>query len=376
MRKPRRRVRVDVALLVALSLFLCAEVGLRLAASMGGSTELIAALRNAAPQGYYPPPHVFDAECGYRYRPAYRGRFRRTDFDASLVMNEHGFHAPSFSAEKPPGVFRVALMGDSMLAANQVTVDQTWAVQLQKHLAPVAGKKIQVLNFGVDGYLPWNISKLLETRVLHFDPDVVVLWCDAHRLDVGAERYRLATGDQTIWEASDPQLLPAYAKLESRRAPSLRELIPRSSYVARLLNHLVGKVGASNIRRIEEQPIARHDPDVILKTMRDTCAQAGVPLAVFYRQSAPSREHDRCRALGVPTWTDNDVIPDFDSLSWPHDAHFDVDGNAAYAAAVAPVFQEMLSTLASPERYASRRGGRPAPARRHDHPENEYNAEP
>jgi hypothetical protein len=66
----------------------------------------------------------------------------------------------------------------------------------------------------------------------------------------------------------------------------------------------------------------------------------------------PPPERDRCRTLGLPTWSDVGAVADFDSLSWPHDAHFDVRGNAVYAAQVAPVFQTMLKTLAADYRYA------------------------
>jgi hypothetical protein len=347
-----RRIRPDAALTLVCASFLVAEAGLRLAARSADAGGLMTALRDAAPQGYYPPPHVFDPECGYRYRPGHRGRFRRTDYDALLAINEHGLHAPSFSLEKPAGVYRVALVGDSLLAANQVPVEETWAVQLQQRLSPIDGRQVEILNFGVDGYLPWNIRKLVETRVLSFHPDVVVLWCDHERLGIGAERFRMVTKDDTIWEASDPQTLHARAARESGRAPSLRELIPRASYVARMLNHLVGKVGQSNIRRAEAQGTEKHDPADILEAMRVACARAGIPLAVFYRRHLPPPERDRCRTLGLPTWSDVGAVADFDSLSWPHDAHFDVRGNAVYAAQVAPVFQTMLKTLAADYRYA------------------------
>ena len=339
------KIRIDKILIVVVTVVVAVEVGLRVAAEMNTTNGFFRAIRDVRPQGYFPPPHVFHRDFGYLYKPHHRGRFIRTDFNAEMITNEHGFHSASCTREKPDGVFRVALIGDSMLAATEVTVEQTWAYQLQRNLRPVNGRKVEIINFGMDGYLLWNISRLLERKVLDFQPDVVVMWCNYERFDIGSERYRTTLRNGTILESYDPDRLLQYARLEDRRAVSLRLLIPGKLYISRLLNHLCNKVAPPNIRRITNEYPDTHNPLDLLSGMKESCNRRGIPLAVFYRERTPPPEKDRCIRIGIPTWSDIQVIDDFSALSFPHDAHFDVDGNAAYAEKVAPVFQKMLEEL-------------------------------
>lgn len=338
-------IPIDKILMVALAIVLTAEVGLRVSAGMNTNLEILQTIKEIKPQGYFPPPHIFNREVGFLYRPHHRGRFIRTDYDAEMITNEHGFHSAPCTKIKPQDVYRVALIGDSMLAAIEVSVEQTWAYQLQKNLKPVDGRRVEIINFGMDGYLPWNISKLLELKVMDFHPDAVVLWCNYERFDIGSERYRTTIKNTTILEGFDPDMLLQHAALENRRSVSLRRMIPRTLYVSRLLNYLCKKVAPPNIQRITHEYPDTHNPLDLLSAMKESCNLRGVPLGVFYREHTPIPEQDKCRQLGIPTWSDVEVIEDYSALSWPHDAHFDIEGNATYAEKIAPVFQEMLETL-------------------------------
>ncbi len=340
---------MDGALILALTIFAICEIGLRItvANASGQDSTVIGSIRDIRPHGLFPSPYIFSREVGYLYQPNYIGRYVRTDFDTALIMNEHGFHGPSFDKVKPDGVYRVALLGDSRLTAHQVAVEQTWAYLLNRHLSDINGRRIELLNFGVDGYNLWNIAKLLELKVAAYQPDVVVLWYDYVRMEAREERYRTTTPHGMILDGSDPDRLLAQAQSEDRAALSLRRLIPRTLLVSRLLNLECRKVEPANLRRIDTPSRKLHDPSDLLRGMKKLCADANVPFAVFYRQHTPQRNKDHCLVLGIPTWSDVGVVPDYATLQWPHDEHFDVAGNAVYAEKVAPVFQKMLQQLAT-----------------------------
>jgi hypothetical protein len=77
--------------------------------------------------------------------------------------------------EKPAGGLRVALVGDSQVEAKEVELDSTFGQVLERGLARrLAGRSVEVLNFGVSGY--GTVASLARFRVLgrRLDPDLVL----------------------------------------------------------------------------------------------------------------------------------------------------------------------------------------------------------
>ena len=91
-------------------------------------------------------------------------------------VNSHGMRNPEVTLEKPPGVLRVAALGDSTTFGYGVEDDQTWPAFLQRSLnAAGTGRTWEVLNFGVTGYATTDEAIVLDRKARAFDPDVVVL---------------------------------------------------------------------------------------------------------------------------------------------------------------------------------------------------------
>jgi lysophospholipase L1-like esterase len=92
-------------------------------------------------------------------------------------VNAEGLRGPEVEVGKRSGVRRVAVLGDSIAFGYWVAEEDTLARQLEVVLgeAQEEGPPVEVLNFGVPGY---NLDQEIETlrsRVLPFEPDVVVL---------------------------------------------------------------------------------------------------------------------------------------------------------------------------------------------------------
>ena len=340
----RPSTRVDRALLLVLALVATGEVGLRLASPMG------TAARPDTEEGYFPPPHLFDREVGYRYRPRFRSRFVRRDFENVMVTNAHGFHAPPFQRDRPPGTYRVALLGDSMLAANQVQAEQTWPFLLERRLTAVRGRRVEVLSFGVDGYRAWNMARLLTATVLGFRPDAVVLWGDEAVLRNPYELYRTVARDR-ILAGYDPDKLLAVARLESDQSSALGPFLIEHSLLSRQLVLWSGKrpISLPNYRMIEGASPQVHRLDELLREMHASCRREGVALGVFYRNHRPPPGRDACVALGIPVVTDAAILPTYEGLTFPHDPHFDVRGHGRYAEASSATFDELLRALSRDE---------------------------
>ena len=91
-------------------------------------------------------------------------------------VNELGLRGPETTREKPAGVRRIALVGDSIAFGYWVADEHGFARQLEGLLAAAPGAgRIELLNFGVPGY---NLEQEIETlraKALAFEPDLVVV---------------------------------------------------------------------------------------------------------------------------------------------------------------------------------------------------------
>jgi len=82
---------------------------------------------------------------------------------------------------KPPDVVRIAVLGDSISAMHALRRHfgaLPWPDLLEAQLNREerrSGRTVEVLNFATDGYGTLQEARLLETRVLPYDPDLVLL---------------------------------------------------------------------------------------------------------------------------------------------------------------------------------------------------------
>jgi lysophospholipase L1-like esterase len=153
----RRRIAA-LGIGVALAL-LVAEVVLRLA-------------------GIESPPRLrYDPSLGLARRPGMCW-VQRDEGRARVCINPDGVRDAAHSIVKPPGVVRIAVLGDSYTEALQVEEDERFTSRLEEMLnsrGGLQGRRVEVLNFGVSGYGTCQELLLLDTTVLRYSPDVVLL---------------------------------------------------------------------------------------------------------------------------------------------------------------------------------------------------------
>jgi tetratricopeptide (TPR) repeat protein len=86
--------------------------------------------------------------------------------------NAHGQRDRDRTVQKPDGVRRILLLGDSVVEGHGLRESETLSRQLE---TLYADESTEVLNFGVSAYCTRAEVELLETKGLQFNPDVVVL---------------------------------------------------------------------------------------------------------------------------------------------------------------------------------------------------------
>jgi len=147
---------------------------------LGASLVVILVLAEAALRlagRTYTEFHQPDPTLGYSFRPSAEGWY---DGESRVYVriNRHGWRDRERTLARPPDGYRVAVLGDSFSAALQVPLEDAFPSVLERELAgceALAGRPVEVLNFGVDGYSTAQQLVVLRERAWPWDPDSVVL---------------------------------------------------------------------------------------------------------------------------------------------------------------------------------------------------------
>lgn len=122
-----------------------------------------------------PDFYIYDRHVGWTLNPGAAG-WQHQEGTAWLQINREGLRGPEVSERKPPGTVRIAVLGDSFTEAQQVALESTFCIVMQRKLGEcLTPHPVQVLNFGVDGYGTTQELITLQRRAWRFDPDAVVL---------------------------------------------------------------------------------------------------------------------------------------------------------------------------------------------------------
>jgi lysophospholipase L1-like esterase len=97
----------------------------------------------------------------------------------TFSTNTFGMRDKEYALEKPAATLRIEIFGQSTVMGNGVSDDQTFSKllenRLNENLLCTRYQKVEVLNFGVDGYTLVQQLTLLEERGLMFSPDIVLM---------------------------------------------------------------------------------------------------------------------------------------------------------------------------------------------------------
>ncbi len=101
----------------------------------------------------------------------------RSEGYSKSFFGPDGMREAGLTIQKPAGVFRVALLGDSIVESLQVPFEDTFGQVLERSIKKTAGgKELQVLNFGNSGYSTAQEYLQLKNKVLKYNPDAVIVF--------------------------------------------------------------------------------------------------------------------------------------------------------------------------------------------------------
>jgi len=96
--------------------------------------------------------------------------------DGEARINKDGMRDRDYPLRKPGDTFRIAVVGDSITFGYNVEARDTYAKRLEELLnKDLEGTwQFEVMNFGVSGYNVIQIAENLRTKVLKYDPDLLL----------------------------------------------------------------------------------------------------------------------------------------------------------------------------------------------------------
>ncbi|UCE85476.1 MAG: SGNH/GDSL hydrolase family protein [Deltaproteobacteria bacterium] len=111
----------------------------------------------------------------YGLRP---GAEARLDVSGDVLyrINADGFRDRVYARPKPAGVFRIAVLGDSIAFGYGVAERDSFPERVERAFAAHHGAdRIEVVNFGVNAYNAYNEAALFEELAPAFEPDLVLV---------------------------------------------------------------------------------------------------------------------------------------------------------------------------------------------------------
>ncbi|HEC24064.1 MAG TPA: hypothetical protein ENI95_14210 [Chloroflexi bacterium] len=159
----------------------------------------------------------------YRYRPGAQTTYTRAEFSTEVRINSLGLRDDEHTYQKPEGVFRILILGDSLMAALQVPMEDSLPALLEERLntdprTALSGYRFEVINGAVNGYSTLDEYLFLREEGYRYEPDLVLYaFANNDTEDIisptrqrnGITQYALAdeSGNLILDEAGEPILI-------------------------------------------------------------------------------------------------------------------------------------------------------------------------
>lgn len=283
-----------------------------------------------------------DPRFAYLHPPNLRETFQ----DVAVSINGEGLRGPEFAPSKPPGTFRVLILGDSVVFGWGVPHPETFPARLSEAWAR-EGLDVEVIPAGVCSWNTRTEYEFLKAKALAYQPDLLVLVIVGNDTEVKRE------GRTEVARAGAAGAKPDKSRLRDAWE-DLRRFVLRRSHLAANARLVFEKL------RAEDGP-ARATPDgpgwqdarLALDGIVELCRAHGIELVAYLfhpeRDLSPAGPlalyQARLRELGVPVFAMPDALFSADGAyrNSVADPHPNARGHALIAAAMERDLRERVA---------------------------------
>ncbi len=106
------------------------------------------------------------------YCPGVTGAIK---YNTVLNINNDGMIDREYPVERVPDTIRVAILGDSFTAGEEMAMGKRFHEIWEDRLPEKLGKPLEILNFGVRGYGTWEQLQMFHLKAAKYKPDWVVV---------------------------------------------------------------------------------------------------------------------------------------------------------------------------------------------------------
>ena len=298
--------------------------------------------------------------------PGVSARQKTSEFDVGIRINSEGMRDREFTRKKPPGIFRILVLGDSQTFGSGVEAHQTYCKVLERLLSERTRRKFEVINTGVPSSGTAHQLWILEDKGWSFEPDMVVLGFFYNDfLDNMENRLYAIRGGQIVRltrpvkeVTSLHEVLPQEVPRPDFRAIQLPEPIKppqppfliRHSHLARFARQAVANLLHSERARPVERIPARQITARYLEEVTRQCREREVPYLILLIPSLQQYGDKRIitlselwkRELKGAVRSDREIVDPwrtfekhgFRRLFFPQDTHLRPDGHRLVAEAL------------------------------------------
>jgi hypothetical protein len=120
-----------------------------------------------------------DPLLGYKFTPGQTyWSLKENDHPITGKINSFSWRDEEWSIKKPENVYRIAVLGDSVVEAIEVELDHTFMAIAEKEFNQHSnnGMKIELMSFGRTSFTQTEELLVLKTMVEQFSPDMVMVF--------------------------------------------------------------------------------------------------------------------------------------------------------------------------------------------------------
>lgn len=254
--------------------------------------ELVVYVISPQPVLHATAPDIFfveyDEEIGWVNRPGAEGTYTPDPGVPAFAVriNKLGLRGKTVALEKPPGVKRVLILGDSNTFGYGISEDERFSDLLSSMLP----QGYEVLNLGVFGYGTDQEALLFEREGLRFNPDIVVLAVSAgdlsdnmNSVNWGTNKpYFVLEGDRLVLRNVPVPHSAPLLRTGARSSP-FKGFLYRHSHLYRLaLKRLMAaNIYVHNSVREMTEPEALMTTAAIISVADRLCRMSGCQLVVL-----------------------------------------------------------------------------------------------